>query len=324
MIDLRYSALLLLAIASLPQGVATAVDAFPLRSVRMIVPYPPGGGTDIVARVVSRPMSAALKQTVVVDNRPGAGGINGTDIVAKALPDGHSIGTIIITHTTNPAMHAKLPFHPINDFAPIGLITKNAQLLVVNAALPVKSVAELIALAKSEKDDLIFASGGNGSPSHLAGELLKASARINLLHVAYKGSAPAILDLLSGRVTINFSSLPALLNFVKAGRLRALASTGLTRSLLLPEVPTIAESDFPGFEVSAWQGLVAPAKTPFQIIAALNKAAREAVNSPDVKEKLLAQGYEPAVGSPQEFAVYLRAEMEKWGKVIRDHKIKAE
>ena len=324
MIDLRYSALLLLAIASLPQGVATAVDAFPLRSVRMIVPYPPGGGTDIVARVVSRPMSAALKQTVVVDNRPGAGGINGTDIVAKALPDGHSIGTIIITHTTNPAMHAKLPFHPINDFAPIGLITKNAQLLVVNAALPVKSVAELIALAKSEKDDLIFASGGNGSPSHLAGELLKASARINLLHVAYKGSAPAILDLLSGRVTINFSSLPALLNFVKAGRLRALASTGLTRSLLLPEVPTIAESDFPGFEVSAWQGLVAPAKTPFQIIAALNKAAREAVNTPDVKEKLLAQGYEPAVGSPQEFSVYLRAEMEKWGKVIRDHKIKAE
>jgi len=313
-----------LACFGLSSGPLCAADVFPTKAIRMVVPFPPGGGTDIVARIVARPMAAEMGQSVVVDNRPGASGITGTDLVAKAAPDGHTLGTVIITHATNPALHAKLPFDAITDFTPVGLLTKNAQLLVVNASMPVKSVAELIAVARASKEELIFASGGNGTPSHLAGELLKSTAKINLLHIAYKGSAPAILDLLSDRVAINFSSLPALLAFVKSGRLTALSITGLTRSPLLPQVPTIAESGFPGFEVSAWQGLLAPAATPRKTVALLNAGARAALGAQDVSERLIAQGYEPAAGTPEEFGAYLRSETEKWGRVIKANRIRAE
>ena len=290
----------------------------------MIVPFPLGGGTDIVARIISVSASDKLGQPIIVDNRPGAGGIGGTDIAAKSTPDGYTIVTVIITHATNPALDKRLPFDSLKDFSSIGLLTKNPQLLAVNATLPVKSVADLIALARSSKESLIFASGGNGTPSHFAAELLRSAANINLLHVPYKGSAPAILDLIAGRVTLNFSSLPSLLNFVKGGRLHALAITGLSRSQLLPDTPTIAESGFPGFEVSAWQGLLAPAGTPASVINALNFATRDALAIPAVREKLVAQGYEPAHTDPHAFNTYLRSEMAKWGKVVRDNGIRAD
>ena len=316
------SALLLAVGSFIFANTALGADIFPAKSIRMVVPFPPGGGTDISARVISPPMSAGLGQSVVVDNRSGASGIIGTDIVAKSAPDGYTIVAAIINHVTNPALYA-VPFDPINDFAPIGLLTKNPQILVVNASLPVKSVGELVALGRSGRDKVVFASGGIGSPSHLAAELLKGAARISMVHVPYKGSAPAILDLVGGRVTFTFSSLPSALNLIKLEKLRGLAVTGLARSLLLPEVPTIAESGFPGFEMTAWLGLLAPAKTPAAAIASLNAASREALSRQEVTERLFTLGYEPAAGSPEEFRTYLRSEMDKWAKIIKDHGIKA-
>lgn len=321
--SIRRLALLLCAFAY-SYAVSAASPTYPAKSVRMIVPFPPGGGTDIVARMVSRAMGDVLGQSVVVDNRAGAGGIAGTELAAKAPADGYTVVTVIITHATNPSLYPSLPFDSVADFTYVGMLTKNPQLFAVNATLPVKSLAEFIALARAKNGELIFASGGNGTPSHLASELLNLTANIKMVHVPYKGSAPAALDLVAGRVSASFSSLPALYNFVKAGKLRALATAGLTRSLLLPEVPTVAESGFPGFEVSAWQGLLAPAGVPKPVVLAINRAARQAIENPDVKARLISQGYEPAVNTPDEFRTFVIAEMTKWGRVIRDTGMKAD
>jgi tripartite-type tricarboxylate transporter receptor subunit TctC len=310
----------LVAIAlSLGLAIAGAeAQQYPTKSIRLVVPFTPGGTTDILARTVGQKLSESWGQQVVIDNRPGAGGNIGTEIVAKAPPDGYTLlmGTIS-THAINASLYKKLAFDPVKDFAPLTRIGRLPNILVVHPSLPVKSVKELIALAKSKPGDLSFASSGSGTSLHLSGELFKMMAGIEMVHVPYKGSSPALTDLLGGQVKVMFDNLPTALPHVKAGKLRALAVTAAKRSPTLPEVPTVAESGLPEFDVSSWFAMFAPAKTPPEIVAKLNGEIVKILNSADVKEKLAQHGVEPAPTSPEELAAFAKAETEKWGKVVK-------
>ncbi|TMH54681.1 MAG: tripartite tricarboxylate transporter substrate binding protein, partial [Betaproteobacteria bacterium] len=274
---------------------ALAQDAkdYPNKPIRFIVPYPPAGGTDIVARIIVDPLAAVLGQPIVIENRGGAGGNVGTDVAAKSAPDGYTILFTLSSHTINPKLYEKLPFDVERDFVPISLAALVPQILVANLSLPANNIAELIALAKREPGKLNYASVGTGSPAHIAGELFKLKAGVDIVHVPYKGGGPAVTDTLGGQVQLAFVSIPAALQFVKAGKLKALAVTSDKRSLAAPDIPTIAES-VPDCIVNSWYGALAPAKTPLAIIAKLQAAFAKVLAQPEVKDKLFLQGAEAA------------------------------
>jgi tripartite-type tricarboxylate transporter receptor subunit TctC len=316
---------LLLVSAWLGAGPAGAQDAkdYPNKPIRFIVPYPPAGGTDIVARILNEALAAALGQPIVIDNRGGAGGNVGTDVAAKSAPDGYTILFTLSSHTINPKLYEKLPFDVEKDFVPISLAALVPQILVANLSLPANNIAELIALAKREPGKLNYASVGTGSPAHIAGELFKLKAGVDIVHVPYKGGGPAVTDTLGGQVQLAFVSIPAALQFVKAGKLKALAVTSDKRSLAAPDIPTIAES-VPDCVVNSWYGALAPAKTPPAIVAKLQAAFVKVLAQPEVKEKLFLQGAEAASSTSAEFDRRIRDELKQWEYVIREAKIKAE
>jgi len=295
-----------------------AQGAYPTKPVRLVVPFPAGGTTDILARAVAQKLSETWGQQVIVDNRPGAGGNIGSELVAKSPPDGYTLlmGTVG-THAINPSLYAKMPYDHVKDFVPVILVAGVPNVLVVNPSLPVNSVQELIAYAKANPNKLNFASSGNGTSIHLSGELFKTMTGVQMTHVPYKGSAPALTDLIGGQVQLMFDNLPSSLQFIKAGKLRALAVTSLARSSTLPELPTLAESGLPGFEASSWFGVLAPAGTPNDIVKKLNGEIAAWLASPDAKEKLAAQGAIAAGGTPDTFVTHIAAESAKWAKVVK-------
>jgi tripartite-type tricarboxylate transporter receptor subunit TctC len=310
-----------LLVAALALGLAAAgahAQTYPSKPIRMVVPFTPGGTTDILARTVGQKLGEAWGQPVVVDNRPGAGGNIGSELVAKAPPDGYTLlmGTIS-THAINASLYRRLPFDPTRDFAPVSRVGTLPNILIVHPSVPVKSVKELIELARSKPGELNFASSGVGTSLHLSGALFNSMAGVNLVHVPYKGSSPALADLLGGQVKIMFDNLPSALPHVKAGKLKPLAVTGTRRASVLPEVPTVIESGLAGFEVTSWFAVFAPAKTPKDIVTKLNGEIVKILNSADVQEKLTQIGVDAAPTTPEELAAFARAETEKWGKVVK-------
>lgn len=302
---------------------ALAVD-YPARSVRYIVPQGAGGSSDTLARLVTQKLSESLGQQVVTDNRPGATGNIGTEIAARANPDGYTLLQVATSHATNPALAVKMPFDPIRDFTPITLLSQSPNLWIVHPSLPAKNMRELIALAKTRPGEINYSSSGTGSSQHLAGELLKSLAHIDIVHIPYKGSPPALIDLLGGRVVLMCSTIAPAMPLVKSEKLRALAVTSLTRSAAAPAIPTVAESGLPGYEATAWQGVLAPAGTPLEVIAKLNAELVRVINQPEVRKQLADQGYEPAGNTPEQFAEYIKTEIAKWAKVIKAAGLKAE
>ena len=318
-------AALLFAAALAVFAAQAATDAYPVRPIRFVVAFPPGGGTDIIARSIAQKLAERTAQQVVVDNRPGAGGNIGTDIVAKSAPDGYTLlmgsaGPLAI----NASLFAKMPFDPIKDLAPVTLAASTPNVLVVHPSLKAATVNDLIALAKARPGEINFASSGHGTPAHLAGELFNSMAGVRMVHVPYKGAAPALADLLGGQVQLMFSTMPPALPHVKDGKLRALAVTSAKRSPAAPELPTVGEIALPGFEANTWHGVVVPAGTPGAIVARLNREIVAILHLPDVVERLSAQGAEPVGSTPEEFAAYIRAETVNWARVVRESGDKAE
>jgi len=312
-------------LAILTPHAAAAADAYPARPIRFVVAFPPGGGTDIIARSIAQKLAERLAQQVVVDNRPGAGGNIGTDIVAKSAPDGYtmlmgSAGPLAI----NASLFASMPFDPVRDLAPVTLAASTPNVLVVHPLLKAATVNELIALARARPGGINFASSGHGTPAHLAGELFNSMAGVKMVHVPYKGAAPALADLLGGQVQLMFSTMPPALPHVKDGKLRALAVTSLKRSRATRDLPTVDEAALPGFEANTWHGVVVPAGTPAIIITRLNREIVAILHLHDIVERLSGQGAEALGSTPEEFAAYIRSETVKWAKVVRESGAKAE
>ena len=300
-------------------------QTYPTKAIRFVVPFAPGGTTDILARIIGQRLMEPLGQSIVIENRPGANGALGSELVAKAPPDGHTIimgylGSLAI----NPNLYPKLSYDAVKDFAPITLAAATTQAIVMHPSLPARNLKDLISLAKARPGQIAYASAGIGAPSHLAGELFKMMAGINMVHVPYKGSGAALTDLLGGHVAISFGGLAAAAPYVKTGRLKILAVANATRSPAMPDVPSVAESGLPGFEVPSWFGVLAPAGTPAPIVNRLNAEMVKILRAPDVKERLAADGAEVVANTPEQFAAYIRAEITKWGKVIRDAQIRPE
>jgi tripartite-type tricarboxylate transporter receptor subunit TctC len=301
-----------------PAGGARAQGAWPTKPITVIVPFPAGGTTDIVARLAGQALSQELGQQVVVENKPGAGGNIGAQQVARSAPDGYTLvmGTVG-THAINPALYKKMPYDHLKDFAPISRVANVPNILVANPSQPYKTVQELIAYAKANPDKVSFASSGNGTSIHLAGELFKTLTGVQMQHVPYKGSAPALADLMGGQTSIMFDNLPSAIGFVRAGKLRPIAVTTAKRSPELPEVPTVAESGVPGFDASSWFGLLAPAGTPPAVIKRIDDALLKAMATTDLKKKIEAQGGEPSAETPAQFAAFIQSETAKWAKVVQ-------
>ena len=304
-------------------GIAVAQD-YPNKPIRFIVPYPPGGGTDVVARILTEPLTNALGQPIIIDNRGGAAGNVGTDIAAKAPADGYNILFTLSSHTINPKLYPKLPFDVEKDFVPISLAAMIPQILVVHPSVPANSVQELIAYAKAQPGKLNYASVGTGSPGHIAGELFKLKTGVDIVHVPYKGGGPAVTDTIGGQVQMLFVSMPAAWQHVKSGRLKAIAVTSDKRSVAAPDVPTFLESGVPDYVVNSWYGALAPAKTPPAALAKLQAAFAQVLQNPQIKEKLLLQGAEATPSTPAEFDRIIRDELAKWDYVIRAANIKPE
>jgi tripartite-type tricarboxylate transporter receptor subunit TctC len=317
------SAATLAAIAATPAN-ARAQQPAPAKPIRLIVPYPAGGGTDALARTIAPELAETLGQPVIIDNRPGANGIIGSDAVARSKPDGSTFLLTIASHTINPLLYTKLPYDNDNDLVPVTLVAEYPFVLVVHPALPVKSAKEFIALARKRKGEVTYASSGNGSGPHLGMELLAAMADIDLIHVPYKGAAPATADLLGGQVQAMLNNFLASASLIRAGRLRPLAVTSLKRSAAMPELPTLAESALPGFEVNGWYGLFAPRGTAPATIAAMQEATAKAMRRPAVAERLSGDGAVAVTNTPAAFAKFLRADSEKWAKVIKRAKLAPE
>jgi len=297
---------------------AAFAQGYPTKPIHLIVPFPPGGPTDIVGRLVGQKLAAGLGQPVIVENRPGAGGTVGSTAAAKVPADGYTLlygstSTLAIA----PALYRDLAYDPRSAFAPISLVSRGAIVAAVNAELPAHTLQEFIALAKQSPGKLSYASAGSGTPPHLAAELFKSIAGVDLLHVPYKGGAPAINDLIGGQVQAIFEGQVVLLPHIKSGRVRALAITGMKRDPLLPDVPTFAEAGLPRYDAYFWSGLVAPAGTPAEVIAKLNSVLVQALNVPDARDALLRQGLEPAGTTPQQFAAFIASEVERWGQVAK-------
>lgn len=298
---------------------AAMAQAYPSKPVTIVVPFAAGGTTDILARIIGQALTAELGQSVVVDNRAGAGGNIGGQAAAKATPDGHTLfmGTVG-THAINASLYKKMPFDPVKDFAPLTRVANVPNLLVANPAQPYKSVKDLIAYAKANPGKVNFGSSGNGSSIHLSGELFKSLAKVDMQHVPYKGSAPAVTDLLGNQIGIMFDNMPSAIQHVRSGKLVPLAVTTAKRSPELPSVPTIAEAGVPGYEATSWFGMFAPAGTPAPVLAKLNAAIVKVLAQPDVKKKINEQGAEVYSETPEQFAAFIQAESVKWGKVVKE------
>jgi len=295
-----------------------AAQPWPSKPIKWVVPFAPGGTTDILARTIGEKLSVTLGQPIIVENKPGAGGGVGAEQVAKSPPDGYTImGGTISTHAINASLYKSLPYDPVRDFAPITLIVRVPNMLVVNPDVPAKDVRELIALLKANPGKYSFASSGNGTSQHLSGELFKVMTGVEMQHVPYRGSPPALADVVGGQVTMTFDNITTAWPLVKGGKLRALAVTTAKRSPIAPDVPTLAEAGLAGYEIGSWQGVFAPAGVPAEIVKRFNAEIVRIVNAPDVRQKLLDMGAEPAPNTPEEFAAMVKAEVTKWGDVVR-------
>jgi len=298
---------------------------YPSKPIRFVVPFPAGGPLDIVARSIGQELTKSWGQPVIVDNRPGAGGNIGADFVAKSAADGYTILMgAVSTHAINVTLYSKLPYDPVKDFAPITLITSVPNVLVLHPSVPANNVKELIAIAKAKPGQLDFASGSTGSAGHLAGELFKSMAGVDMVHIPYKGAAPAVIDLLAGHVSLMFDNMSSALPNIKTGRVRAIAVTTLKRSPLLPQLPTISESGLRGFDISTWFGVFAPAGKPPAIVTRLNTEIVRILHTPDMKERLATLGAEPVGNKPDEFAAFIRSEIPKYARVIKASGAKAD
>ena len=292
-------------------------QSYPAKPVRLVLPYPPGGGTDIVARPLAQLISANMGQQMVVENRGGAGGNIGMDYVAKAAADGYTLVFAITAQlAVNPSLYPKLPYDLLRDYAPISLLGIAPYVLTVHPALPVKSVKELVALARAKPDDLRFGSGGNGSGAHLAGAMLNALANVKMVHVPYKGGGPAMVDLVAGQLQLSYLTYTSSNSFIRAGRLRALGVTTAKRSAALPDMPAIAES-IPGYDSAVWYGVLAPAGTPAEIIARLNREFLAALKNNEVRQRLLTEAFEPIGTPPEELGAYMKSEIARWAKLVK-------
>ena len=315
---MQTSLMILAALAVMAPAGAQAATAYPSKPIRLLVGFPPGGSTDILSRQVGVRLAESLGQQVVIDNRAGAAGNLASELVARGNPDGYTLlMATVSSHGINPGLYKKVPYDPVKDFAPVTLIASYPLILAVNPGVPVKNVKELIALAKGKPGALRFGSSGNGSPGHLSGEIFKNMAGIDIVHVPYKGGAPSTLAVLSGEVQITFATLPGAMPHIKSGKLNGPAVTTAKRSPTLPEVPTIAESGLPGFDISSWAGLMAPAGTPKSVVLMLNAATVKALASHDMRERLAGEGAEPVGNTPEQFAAFVKAELAKWAQAIK-------
>ncbi|MBP6854420.1 MAG: tripartite tricarboxylate transporter substrate binding protein [Rhodoferax sp.] len=307
-----------------PLAALAQSGAYPDKPVKFVVPYPPGGGTDVIARIVQERFSSLLGQSVLIENKGGAGGSVGSEIVARSAPDGYTVLFTLSSHTINPAIFPKLGFDTVKDFEPVGTVASLPQILVANPQVPANTIAELVALAKAKPGSLSYASVGNGSPGHLAGELLKLRTGTQMTHIPYRGGGPAVVDVIGGQVPLLWVSIPAAAQFVKTGKLKALGVSTLKRSAAFPDVPTIQESGIADFEVDSWYAMFVPAKTPKPVIERLNRALNAIVAEPAIRDKLLAQGAEGVGGTPEALGKTVLAELPKWAKLAKDANIKAD
>lgn len=316
--SIGFKALAATAVVAGSLGVSTqAFAAYPDKPIRMVVGFSAGGTTDVVARIVGKEIGDALGQPVVVENRPGAGSNIATDMAAAAAPDGYTLYMVAVTAAINQTLYKNVKFNLVNDFAPVALAVRVPNVLVVNPNVPAKSVQELVAYAKANPGKMNFASSGSGTSIHMAGELFKQSAGVDVVHIPYKGSAPAIADLIGGQVDYMFDNMPSAWPHVEGGKLRALAVTTATRSDTAPDLPTMKESGFPSFDVSSWFGVLAPKGTPSDIVDKLNKAIRDALAKPDVRKQLAGLGAVPADTTPAQFADFIKSEVDGWAKVVK-------
>jgi tripartite-type tricarboxylate transporter receptor subunit TctC len=296
---------------------AAAAQAYPTKPLRIIVPFPPGGPSDMQARLLGAKLTEAWGQATIIDNRGGANGIIGIELASKADPDGYTLILVTAGMAVQPSLYPQLPYNPVRDFALITRIASGPGIVVVNPLLPVRSVPDLIAHARAHPGKVFYGSAGNGAPSHLAVELLKVMTQVNIVHVPYKGMAAAITDVVAGQLQLSIPTMPAGLPLARAGKLRALAVTGAQRSPAAPELPTVAETGVSGYQASNWYGIAAPAKTPRSIIAKLNQEFGRIMVAPDVREKLLNVGMEPATSTPEQFADFMKSEIGKWARVVK-------
>ncbi|HEX3170646.1 MAG TPA: tripartite tricarboxylate transporter substrate binding protein [Burkholderiales bacterium] len=308
---------MLLAFPGLVGALPVHAQNYPVRPVRMIVPFSPGGATDVPARILGQRLSEALGHQIVIDNRPGAGAVLGTDAVAKAPPDGYTLLLTATTHVISASLYKKLPYDAIRDFAPVMLIGSGPNVLTVHPSLPAKNVRELISLAKARPGKIDYASSGNGSAQHLFGALFMSLADIRMMHIPYKGSAPATTDLIAGQVSVGFPGIALVLPHTKAGRLRALAVTSAERSKAMPDVPSIAEAGVPGYAATLWLGLLAPKGTPPEIVQKLYDEIAKVLRQPEVESAYLATGTDVTISNPEQFGRFVKAEYDKWAKVIK-------
>lgn len=313
-----------LAVATAAALPALADEPYPARPIKIVVPFPPGGAADVFARLIGQKLNEAWSQPVVVDNKPGAGGQIATQSVVKSPADGYTLLVVTVGHAVNPALYTKLPYDTEKDLRPVAALARLPSVLVVNPSLPVKSVADLVALARATPGKLTYASSGNATTSHVAGAMFTSLAQVNMLHVPYRGSAPAITDLIGGQVDVMIDPIASSAPHVKSGKLRALAVSTAARTPLAPDLPTLAEAGIPGYDFSAWFLLIAPAATPEPIVAKLNAAVAQALAAPDVRERFATLGAEPERGSPAEIAAFLGGEIRRMAKVARDAGMKAE
>ena len=320
----RWLAAAVAATAALTLPALTLAQAFPAKPVKIVVPYPPGGTNDIVVRLLAQKLGDSMGQPFVVENKPGASGNLGAEQVARAAPDGYTLLLVTTGHSIHPSLYKNLRYNIKTDLTPVSELTRGPMLVMVTPSLPYKTVQDVIAAAKAKPGSINFGSAGNGSSTHLATELLSSMAGVKMTHIPYSGSAPAMADVMAGNaqlvMDLMFSALPQ----VNGGKLRAIAITGAKRSSLLPNVPTVAESGVPGFETLAWNGLMAPANTPKPIIDKLNAEIHKALDAPDMKERLRAQGFEPSPGTPEQFGALIRSEIDRWAKVVKTSGAKVE
>jgi tripartite-type tricarboxylate transporter receptor subunit TctC len=307
---------LLLSVCTILSSIASA-ETYPTRPIRLISPFAPGGGNDIISRTLGAAISKTLGQSVVVDNRPGANTIVAMEILARATPDGYTLLTTSSSQATNATLYSKLPYDSIKDFSPVSMVGVSPLVVAVNPALPIKNVNELIAAAKAKPGSIMYPSAGTGNSTHLGGELFAVMAGITLTHVPYKGLGPGLVDLMAGRLHLVFSTAPSAIPHIKTGRLRGLAVTTAARSGLVPQLPTVAESGVPGYEAGSWYGIIAPAGTPRTVVARLNREITSVLGTQEFREQLMAAGADPAPTTPEAFAAYIKSDIAKWAKVIK-------
>ena len=315
----RLLQMLTFAAAGLCGATGATAQGYPSKPIRLIVPFPPGGGNDTVARSVGAELSKSIGQQVVIDNRAGAGGTIGAELAAKAAPDGYTLFLAgVASHGINPVLNPKLPYDPVRDFAPVSLLASAPLIVVVHPSLPVKTVKDLIALARAKPGQLNFASNGRGGSSHMAGEMFKSMAKVDMLHVPYKGLSPALTDLISGQVQVMFSSAVAMLPQVQAGKLRGIATTGAKRPTAMAHLPTVAEAGLPGYETGSWYGIVAPAGTPADVVNRLSGELQKVVRQPAMQERFNSEAAYPVGSTPQEFSAHIQRELARWAQVVKD------